>query len=129
MFLVDAHVLIWHLDDDDRLPHSISDLIETPEINFFSISTATWWEMTIKESKGALNLLGGVEKLHRDWIEEGAAENLDINWHHLKRLRELPDIHRDPFDRMLVAQALVENLTIITGDPHIPKYPGVKILW
>jgi PIN domain nuclease of toxin-antitoxin system len=129
MYLLDAHTLIWHKDDDDRLPYSISELLEDPERNQLYISITTWWELLIKETRGGLKLRGGVQGLHSDWSENRAAQNIDVQWNHLKKLREFPDIHRDPFDRMLVAQALVENLTIITRDPHIPKYPGVKTIW
>jgi len=129
VYLLDSHVLIWHKDDDERLPQSISKLIEDHGTKPLWVSTASWWEMTIKEGKKALKIRGGITALRADWIESGAAENLVIQWNHIKKLRELPEVHKDPFDRMLVAQALVENLTIITGDPHIPKYPGVKTIW
>lgn len=52
-----------------------------------------------------------------------------MEWRHTRRVVDLPFLHRDPFDRMLVAQALVEQMTIVTGDPHISAYPGVKVLW
>jgi PIN domain nuclease of toxin-antitoxin system len=93
------------------------------------ISEATWWGISLKLSLGKLELLGGVDSLREEWIGRGVAEPLPVEWRHTRRLVDLPFVHRDPFDRVLVAQALTENLTIAGGDPCFAGYPGVKVFW
>lgn len=70
-----------------------------------------------------------MDGLREEWIGRGAAEPLPVEWRHTRRLVDLPLVHRDPFDRMLVAQALTENLTIVGGDSFFAHYPGVDVLW
>jgi len=129
MYLLDSHVIVWHQNDDSRLPSSVSSIIESSETEDLIISTASWWELSIKENKGKLTVPGNIEGLYEDWAESGRITKLSIKWPHIQKLRDLPEIHKDPFDRILVAQALHENLTVVTCDPHIPKYPGVKTIW
>lgn len=126
--LLDAQPLIWHRSGDARLPEQVRAALADPDNELF-ISESTFWEIAIKASLKKLELLGGVESLHAEWIESGAAQALPVEWRHTRRVIDLPFLHRDPFDRMLVAQALVEQMTIVTGDPHIAGYPGVKVLW
>jgi PIN domain nuclease of toxin-antitoxin system len=93
------------------------------------ISEATFWEISIKHSLGKLELLGGLESLRKEWLGQEAAQPLGIEWRHILAVSNLPLIHRDPFDRMLIAQAMEENLTILTCDENIRKYPGVSTIW
>src|SRR5690606_4346478 len=94
-----------------------------------TVSLISFWELTIKESLGKLEIPDQISGLHSEWLSIATNPPLTLNWHHVQRYRNLPMIHRDPFDRMLVAQALEENLTIITCDENIQEYPGVKTLW
>jgi PIN domain nuclease of toxin-antitoxin system len=94
-----------------------------------NVSLVSFWELTIKESLGKLEVPGQVAGLYADWIPSEAACLLTVNWDHIQRHKQLPPVHRDPFDRMLIAQALTHDLTIVTADPHIPQYPGVNVLW
>ena len=126
--LVDAQPLIWHRAGDPRLPEKVRCAL-ADEHNELFISEATWWEIALKVSLGKLHLLGGLESLREEWIGRGAAESLPIEWRHTRHLVDLPFVHRDPFDRMLVAQALTERLAIVGGDPCFARYPGVKIFW
>jgi PIN domain nuclease of toxin-antitoxin system len=126
--LLDSQVLIWQKKDDARLSLSASDLIEKVESKLI-ISLTSFWELTIKESLGKLEIPGLVDGLYKDWITTGAAESLATNWNHIQLYKSLPLIHRDPFDRMLIAQAMEENLTIVTCDDNIRKYPGVRTVW
>jgi PIN domain nuclease of toxin-antitoxin system len=126
--LVDAQPLIWHRAGDPRLPEKVRRAL-ADEHNELFISEATWWEIALKVSLGKLHLLGGLESLREEWIGRGAAESLPIEWRHTRHLADLPFVHRDPFDRMLVAQALTERLAIVGGDPCFARYPGVKIFW
>ena len=126
--LLDAQPLIWHRAGDPRLPERVRAALADNGSELF-ISESTFWEMAIKASLKKLELLGGVESLHAEWIESGAAEALPVEWRHTRRVVDLPFLHRDPFDRMLVVQALTERMTLVTGDPRIAAYPGVKVLW
>lgn len=127
-YLLDAHALLWHRSGDLRLPVRVRDLLATASAEFY-ISDATWWELIVKQSLDKLALVGGVESLRIDWIGGNVAIPLAIGWTHIRRLDELPWLHRDPFDRMLVAQALQERLVVITGDRQIHQYPGIEIFW
>jgi PIN domain nuclease of toxin-antitoxin system len=126
--LVDAQPLIWHRARDPRLPEKVRHALASAEHELF-ISEATFWEICLKVSLGKLELLGGVDGLREEWIGRGAAEALPVEWHHTRRVVDLPFVHRDPFDRMLVAQALHEGLKLVSGDPFIAGYPGVKTFW
>ena len=126
--LVDAQPLIWHRAGDPRLPEKVRRALADEDNELF-ISEATWWEICVKVSLKKLELLGGVDSLHEEWIGRGVAESLPVEWRHTRRLVDLPFVHRDPFDRMLVAQALTENLSIVGGDACFAEYPGAKVFW
>ena len=126
--LVDAQPLIWHRAGDPRLPEKVRRAL-ADEHNELFISEATWWEICVKVSLKKLELLGGVDGLHEEWVGRGVAESLPVEWRHTRRLVDLPFVHRDPFDRILVAQAAVEKMAIVGGDPCFAHYPGVEAFW
>jgi PIN domain nuclease of toxin-antitoxin system len=126
--LVDAQPLIWHRAGDPRLPEKVRHALAEADHELF-ISEATWWEICVKLSLKKLELLGGVDSLREEWIGRGVAGSLPVEWLHTRRLVDLPFVHRDPFDRMLVAQGLTEGLTIVGGDSCFARYPGVKVFW
>ncbi len=114
--LIDTHILLWHLTDNPRLSLAQSRIIEDPtHVKFFSV--ASLWEMAIKSSLGKLDLRRPLEELIPAEISV-----LPIRLSHLKTLQSLPFHHKDPFDRLLVAQAQVENLWLMTDDENISKY-------
>ena len=117
-FLLDSHIIIWWLNNDSRLPQKWRQVIANPD-NFCYVSLATLWEITIKESLGKLsppkNLISLIQREGFAWL------NITID--HIQQLRQLPHIHKDPFDRLLAAQCLVENLTLITIDKNLLQYP------
>ncbi len=120
--LLDTHILIWALEDNPKL----SDVAKREIINgknVIFVSIASVWEISIKKTMGKLiapdNLFQEIEQ-HRFTL-------LDINFDHAQLAGELPSIHKDPFDRMLVAQAKLEKLTLITVDSTIYKY-DLKLL-
>jgi len=120
--LLDTHILIWALENNPRLSENARDAI-TAGSNMVFVSTASAWEISIKQSIGKL-------KVPDNLLEELLAHRfslLDINAEHAQLAGELPLIHKDPFDRMLVAQAKIEKLTLISIDPHIAQYE-VKLL-
>lgn len=120
--LLDTHALLWWLADDPRLGPRARDLVADGR-NPVYVSAASAWEISIKKALGKLEApdeLGTV-------VEEEGFETLPISFFHAERVGALPPIHRDPFDRILVSQAQVEGLEIVTVDEKIPTY-GVKVV-
>ncbi|NBB22860.1 PIN domain-containing protein [Runella sp. CRIBMP] len=124
-FLLDSHVLIWFVEGDNNLPKSFREAIETSNQNF--VSMASFWEMAIKVSLGNLELTTSFVKYFETVIREGFII-LPVDFIHTVKLSELPFHHRDPFDRTLIAQALSEQLTVITKEKLFEEY-GVTRLW
>ena len=122
--LLDSHVLLWWLDGSPRLSRDIGDVIGDPQKNVF-ISAATTWELAIKRTLGRLAVT--TDDLNRVFTS-GYAEKLDVTVDHGFAIADLPPHHRDPFDRMLVAQARSEGLTLVTHDRALKPY-DVPILW
>ena len=124
--LLDTHAVKWFFDDDKRLPQSAIDAIYSPDSDIY-ISIASIWEMAIKLSIGKLQLNGGIANFV-DAINDNGFQLLDITPEHTIEVVKLPLIHRDPFDRMLIAQAMVEDMVIMTVDTNIIKYE-IKTIW
>lgn len=120
--LLDTHILIWYLAGDPKLPSAIRDLLVDPDNQVF-VSVASVWEIAIKK---ALGKLASPDNLPEVLVECGF-EVLQITIFHALQAGALPRHHDDPFDRMLVAQAMLEDLTLATRDSRIPAY-GVSIL-
>lgn len=125
--LLDTQALIWALEGDERLSDPARTALENPA-NQRSVSMASGWEMTIKAGLGKLTPPIPLPDLFPTRIEGLGFEILPIQATHLHRLLTLPLHHRDPFDRMLIAQALVENLTIVGNDDTFDAY-GVQRIW
>lgn len=125
MYILDTHTLLWYLRDSDELSDTAKNTINDTE--YVCTSAASLWEIAIKHSIGKLDLeftISQIEKLCADkdiYI-------LPIKGIHLDELDKLPKHHNDPFDRLIICQAISENLTIITRDTIIPNYQ-VKTLW
>ena len=116
--LLDTHALLWWLDDKPTLSAEARDAIADGR-NLVFVSAVVIWEVRIKQSLGKLQLPSNF----REVLSSQAFDELPMTVDHAHRLAELPPLHRDPFDRMLVAQAMAERLTIVTRDPDIPRYP------
>ncbi len=114
--LLDTHVILWWLTDDPTLADEIKVRLDHEPDVF--VSAATIWEVAIKQAIGKLPEPAGLPERIRD---SGFAE-LPVSWQHATVAGRLPPIHRDPFDRMLVAQAQHENLTLVTRDARCQKY-------
>jgi PIN domain nuclease of toxin-antitoxin system len=117
--LLDTHMLLWWLADDSRLSKRARALMADPT-NGLTVSAATAWEIAIKQVLGRLTLDGNLEQA----VREQGFTMLPVTFTHAAETLTLPAIHRDPFDRMLVAQARVENLPLLTVDPHVLQYPA-----
>jgi PIN domain nuclease of toxin-antitoxin system len=120
--LLDTHVLLWWLADDARLGRRARHAITTPT-NLVFVSAATAWEIALKRTRGKLDAPGEVE----EWLAASNFQPLPIQIAEAVASAELPPHHRDPFDRLLVAQAQIGRMTIVTGDEEIAKY-GVSLL-
>jgi PIN domain nuclease of toxin-antitoxin system len=121
--LLDTHALLWWLADDPQLPSLAREAIRGPREPVY-VSAVSAWEIAVKRALGKL-------EVPEEWVsavDEDGFERLEITWDHVLELGELPDVHRDPFDRLLVAQARVEGMTLVTGDARIAGY-GTPVLW
>ena len=120
--LLDTHIVLWWLDDSPDLPTPARQaIIDTTNVCF--ASTATLWEIEIKRALGKLS----IPDSYNDLLARQGFRELPISSAHTSALRALPPIHRDPFDRMLVAQAVSDDLIIVTADEAIRRYE-VRVL-
>ena len=122
-YLPDTHVFLWYATSARTLKEETYRILGDPANRVF-ISVASIWEMAIKQGLGKLEPL---DREPEQVVDDSRFRLLDINSLHAKTAGRLPLLHRDPFDRMLVAQAQIEDLIIITNDGDIPKY-GVTTL-
>lgn len=115
--LLDSHVLLWWLADDPELTAAPREMIAAPE-NLIAFSAASIWEIRIKQAIGKLDLPANFA----DVLVRQPFEPLSVTVAHAHALQELPLLHRDPFDRLLIAQARVEGMTILTRDNAFTQY-------
>jgi PIN domain nuclease of toxin-antitoxin system len=126
-FLLDTHTLLWADAEDRRLSERARSLIEDPS-NQAVLSAVTALELAIKFSAGRLELGESAESFIDTRILAYRLEVLAIEVEHAIRVATLPRLHGDPFDRLLVAQAQVERLPIVTNDPQVARY-DVEVIW
>ena len=123
-YLLDTHTLLWFYNDSPELPALIAGTIEDYNAKKF-ISIASFWEFTIKRSLGKLDFEGGIEAFWK-MATTNKFTILQINESCLSILEQLPLLHRDPFDRILVATAIAEGMTILTADTNFRQY---DVMW
>lgn len=121
MYLLDTHIILYWLSDLKKLTPRVRKLLENPESSI-AISSVVIWEISIKKALGKLEIADN----YFEQIQKYGFLPLPINHEHARRVAELPLHHADPFDRLLIAQALVEKATIVTQDQIFAKYP-IKI--
>ncbi len=114
--LLDTHILLWHLADDPRLEISKSELIENSSYSKY-LSIISLWEIAIKSSLGKLIINTEIDKIVPEEIKI-----LGLEMPHILAVQTLPFHHRDPFDRMIIAQAMSENMPVMTGDKRFGMY-------
>lgn len=124
-YLLDTNALLWILNDDQRLSPAAREIAEGDEDIF--VSDVSFWEIAIKVNIGKLDVKGSIYDIERE------CRNLDfdrvaIDLEHFERLRTLPLHHQDPFDRLIVAQALAGGFTLISSDHVMPQY-GISCIW
>ncbi len=120
--LLDTHILIWALENNSQLTGNVRDIIIDGK-NLVFVSSVSAWEISIKKSIGKLQAPDNL----MEEIKQHRFTPLDINFKHSQLAGQLPYIHKDPFDRMLIAQAIIEKLILVTKDSFIPQY-DVKVL-
>lgn len=127
-YLLDTHALLWMIAGDKRLSRKARHVIEDPG-NALHFSMASYWELCLKVSLGKLTLQPHWEKQLDRELDRNSIQTLPVMPAHCRKLVGLEWIHRDPFDRLLVAQSLCDRLAILTADTHIAAYPHVRTLW
>jgi PIN domain nuclease of toxin-antitoxin system len=122
--LLDTHVLLWWVTADRKLSAAVRELMSDGENRVF-ISAATFWEIAIKQTLGRIEI--DLRSL-RDAIAEDGFEELPVNVEHTLQLSALPLTHRDPFDRLLIAQSIAEMAVLVTRDDAVHAYAGMDRL-
>ena len=125
MIILDTHALIWALFQKGNIPVKTQQRIEVEERVLVSI--VSFWEIAIKQSIGKIDLKYTISDIIEVCRKEGI-DVLPIKPEHLDQIKELPMVHNDPFDRLIIAQAMIENLVIVTKDRKFTNY-DVKIVW
>ena len=120
--LLDTHLILWSISQSERLSERARALMGDRE-NALVFSVASLWEIAIKSSARRADFEAEPASIRRELLDHGYAE-LPIAGEHAVAVAGLPPIHGDPFDRMLVAQAMVEGITLFTADPLVARYPG-----
>lgn len=126
-YFLDTHTFLWFLTGDQQLPKTvISHIEEIQTINYISI--ASIWEIAIKVSLGKLKLSISLNELKNEIFKNGF-EILPLDFEHIITLSNLENHHKDPFDRIILAQAISEKLTLISKDQNFKLYKQIDILW
>jgi PIN domain nuclease of toxin-antitoxin system len=125
--LLDTHALLWWLFDDPKLPAAARGVIADPD-NQVLVSSASAWEIATKHRRGKLPEAGDVPDRLEDYLRTARFDSLPITLPHALAAGRLPGPHKDPFDRMLIAQSILEQAPVITGDPVFGDY-GAPVIW
>ena len=125
-YLLDTHTFLWYIDGNSALSDNAKAIIGDQSAVKF-VSTASLWEISIKIGLGKLKLTLDFESLPV-FMERNGFKNIAIEFGHLQHLNKLEHFHKDPFDRLIISQAITEKLTIISADQHFKSYP-VTTLW
>ena len=124
-YLLDTHIFLWYIDDNKKLSSKVSSIISNLD-NHIYLSKVSLWEIVIKSSNGKLDLQKSLKDIE-DVVRLNNFILLDIDFSHLTTLNSLPYFHRDPFDRLIIAQAITDKFILITDDVQLKAYP-VEIL-
>jgi PIN domain nuclease of toxin-antitoxin system len=125
--LLDTHTFLWWNLDDPQLSATAREFIAKGSNEIF-LSAASAWEIAIKAAKGRLSLPASPDQYVADRLRLHRFSTLSIELSHALHVYQLPAIHQDPFDRVLIAQSLLEDLPILSGDPEIGRYE-VEVIW
>ncbi len=123
ILLVDTHLILWSAGQPERLSREARRILDDPASELW-FSAASMWEIAIKRELGRDDFRIEPRRLRRGLIIEGGWRELAISSEHAMATLDLPSIHKDPFDRMLIAQAHIEGCTLLTSDSVVAQYPG-----
>jgi len=126
-YLLDTHALLWWLFDDGRLSTTVRGILQDPS-NVIFVSSASAWEIATKHRLGKLASAAPLVRDMPGIVARAGFKELPVTIEHGERAGSFPQPHRDPFDRMLAAQASLENLSLITRDPALSQF-GVGVVW
>jgi PIN domain nuclease of toxin-antitoxin system len=126
--LLDTHALLWVLLDPERIPAETLATVRAPETTVY-VSAASAWEIATKHRLGKLEGAAAVVSGYREHLARLRAEELPITGHHALTAGTLQWFHRDPFDRVIVAQAVLESLPVVTSDAALGDFPAIRTVW
>jgi PIN domain nuclease of toxin-antitoxin system len=126
-FLIDTHAWLWSLESPEELGREAIAILKNPR-NVILFSAVSAWEIAIKVSLRKLELPEPPAEYLRSRLSEESYTELPVEVKHAIKVPDLPAIHRDPFDRLLIAQAIVENVPLLTADRQLEKYPA-QFIW
>lgn len=126
VLLLDTHAFLWYIAGDNQLPDKVVKLVGDSGNKCF-VSIASIWEIVIKLSLDKLEIKGGFKTIE-DFLENNDIEILPIDFSHAKKLLKLEQPHNDPFDRMIISQAIAEKMVVVTKDRFFKEYK-VKVIW
>ena len=126
-YLLDTHAFLWFVLDDKRISTTAKSIIKDSKNEIF-FSAASAWEIAIKMKLNRLRIKGNLEPFIIEQLSTNNIVPLSITIYHSLYIEQLPQIHKDPFDRIIIAQSIVENLQLISTDKNIRKY-NIKVVW
>ena len=125
--LLDTHAFLWWITDGSRLsPRAREAIADGGNVLFFS--AASGWEIAIKARLGKLRVPEDLRRFLTEQLSRNAIQVLPIHLSHALHVYTLPDHHRDPFDRLLISQSLLENLPVLSADPQLAQY-AIEVIW
>ena len=125
--LLDTHTFVWSYSDPERLSQNATKALNTPQNERF-ISIASIWELSIKSALGRFKLTKDAGEVLNTFLRDSKTKLLPIEYTHALAVRDLPHHHGDPFDRLLIAQAQLEGMTLVSADSDLASYK-VELLW
>ena len=125
--LLDTHVFLWWIAGSPLLSAHAQSVIADPTTEVY-LSVASGWEIAIKSRLGKLKMPSNLQAFMATQLQLNSIQVLPIQMIHALHVSTLPDHHRDPFDRLLVAQSQIENMPLLTSDPQIVRY-GITVIW
>ena len=125
--LLDTHTFLWWITDSPLISSKVRDIVQNADNEIF-LSAASGWEIAIKVQLGRIHLPDKPSIYLAKQMSLNAFQPLTITMSHSLYICNIPDIHKDPFDRIIIAQAILEGMPLLTKDSNMPKY-GIQIIW